>query len=396
MPERRQSRVWIVGVLGLGVVGGLGYMGYRASSRKPAAVQTVAQKVDKTTPAASLVPLVREGNAAALAALYERVTEDKDVARDEDSKLWIDALDALRSGYRKYNSYGRATAMNAAVKILNKYSVSAGGTAPPTWVDVLAPVHDILSAGMVDSDLNVRASALGEVARLWSWLPGRQPIPREEDLLAEWKQGLHTPTVRCLGDKASKVRVAAVACLGLIPIDAAAAPAVAYLEDMGEGGGEVRKQVLSSFGGRRNLLTDEALLKRLYDPEPGIPDMAQLVLRTRGLTDEQISLGKLVYHPKAALRASVIPLLRDRTDIDPIVWFLMLTRDPESSVRASAVEALASRLSPEVRSRLSEMAATDKSPEVREAASKIVPPAAEKTASLPPLPGSPSLNPKAN
>jgi hypothetical protein len=42
------------------------------------------------------------------------------------------------------------------------------------------------------------------------------------------------------------------------------------------------------------------------------------------------------------------------------------------------------------------MARTDKSDAVRQAASKIVPTMGETTAALPPLPGSSSLNPKAN
>ena len=79
----------------------------------------------------------------------------------------------------------------------------------------------------------------------------------------------------------------------------------------------------------------------------------------------------------------------------PVVWLLHLSRDREERVRVSAVEALSSRLSPEVRRRLAEMATSDQSSTVREAASKIVPPP-PKTAALPPLPGSPSLNPKAN
>jgi HEAT repeat protein len=104
----------------------------------------------------------------------------------------------------------------------------------------------------------------------------------------------------------------------------------------------------------------------------------------------------MMYHPKPELRASVIALIRERTDIDPIVWLLELSRDSDASVRARAVDALAGRLSPEVRRRLAEMAKSDQSPEVRQAASKIVPPNSEKTVALPPLPGSPSLNPKAN
>jgi hypothetical protein len=65
-------------------------------------------------------------------------------------------------------------------------------------------------------------------------------------------------------------------------------------------------------------------------------------------------------------------------------------------VRISVVEALAAHKTPAVRRRLAEMARSDQSDAVRKAAGKVAPSAQETTASLPPLPGSPSLNPKAN
>lgn len=399
MPVRRQTGVWIAGVLGLAVVAGLAVGGYRLTKGKKPAAQPIATEVNAKTPLAVLVPALGDGDAKALTAVYEKASASaehvSETISEQESKEWLDVLAALRSGYRKFAPYGRASALNVATKVLGRYSVAAEG-APRSWTKVLTPVHDLLASGLSDPDLNVRVSALGEVGRLWGWLPGREPTPAEVDLLADWKLGLHTPTVRCLGDRSAKVRVAAVACLGTLPINSAAAPAIPYLDDQSEGGAEVRRQVLSSFANRPALLTEEALLKRLYDTAPGIPEMAEVILKTRGLNDEQISLGKMIYHPKPALRVSVIPLLRDRTDIDPVVWFLQLTRDSEPSVRASAVEALAGRLSPEVRQRLAEMASSDQSPQVRQAASKIVPPATEKTAALPPLPGSPSLAPKAN
>jgi hypothetical protein len=85
-------------------------------------------------------------------------------------------------------------------------------------------------------------------------------------------------------------------------------------------------------------------------------------------------------------------LIRDRTDIDPEVWLLQLSHDPEASVRSKAVEALITRDSVEVDNRLREIAKSDASPEIRAIASKHV----ARTAALPPLPGSTSLNPKAN
>jgi HEAT repeats len=105
----------------------------------------------------------------------------------------------------------------------------------------------------------------------------------------------------------------------------------------------------------------------------------------------------LIYSPRPEQRVSVIPLLRNRTDLDPVVWLIQLSRDPVEMVRMSSIEALATHKEPSVQRRLAEMARSDGSPAIREAASKVVPPAdGETTAALPPLPGSSSLNPKAN
>ena len=101
--------------------------------------------------------------------------------------------------------------------------------------------------------------------------------------------------------------------------------------------------------------------------------MASLILKTRGLSQEQISLGGLIYSPKPEQRVSVIPLLKDRTDVDPVIWLIQLSRDPEEMVRISAIEALAKHKSPTVQRRLAEMARTDGSEAVRQAAGKVVP-----------------------
>jgi HEAT repeat protein len=185
----------------------------------------------------------------------------------------------------------------------------------------------------------------------------------------------------------------AVSCLGTLPIDEPASVAVAYVDDQSA---NVRKQTLSSFSRRNQLLTDEMLLKRLHDGDPMIREMAGLVLKTRGLSQESIGLGGLMYSPKPDQRVSVIPLLKNRTDLDPVVWLIQLSRDLDETVRMSAIEALGSYKTPAVQRRLAEIARSDSSVKVRQAASKLVPPVDETTASLPPLPGSPSLNPKAN
>ena len=84
---------------------------------------------------------------------------------------------------------------------------------------------------------------------------------------------------------------------------------------------------------------------------------------------------------------SVIPLLKDRTDVDPAIWLIQLSRDPEEMVRLGAVEAMAALKSAAVQRRLTEMARSDVSEAVRKAAGKLATPVRENTASLPPLPG---------
>jgi HEAT repeat protein len=267
--------------------------------------------------------------------------------------------------------------------------------APAHWTEALAPVHDIFSACLADADSNVRFIVLGEVSRFWVWMPGRSLVPVEEEALGRWKESFHQPVIRCLAIRDVRTRIAAIDCLGHLPIDAAAAPAIAYLGD--KESVDARRQTLVSFAQRPNLLTDDLLLTRLHDSDSSIRETATLILKARGLNQEQISLGGLMVSPKPQQRASVISLIKDRTDIDPIVWLLQLSHDTDETVRMRAVEALATQKSQpvSVKRRIAEMARSDNSESVRKTARKFIPPI-DETASLPPLPSSLSLNPKAN
>ncbi|HMB05533.1 MAG TPA: HEAT repeat domain-containing protein, partial [Isosphaeraceae bacterium] len=367
MSGQRRTGLWIAGVLGLAVAvtaGLIGWGGRRGASRPPVAFH-------EQTPLPALTGALREGDARALDALIRRMTAKADAPPgglgEAEAAEWLDTLAGLRTGFPKFGGYGRASALMVTTKVLDRF---AGEPAPECWLKALAPAHDLLASGLADPDLNVRVAALVEVSRLWGWMPGRSMIAVEDDYLADWKGGLIAPVVRRLSDREPKARVAAVACLGTLPLDKAAAPAIPYLEDPS---GDVRQQVLISFARRPDLLSTDAIIMRLYDQDPGIPQLAETVLKTRGLTTEQIDLARLISHPKPELRASIIPMLRNRAadDIDPAVWLLQLSRDREESVRLAAVVALAGRVAPEVRDRLAEIAASDPSPDVRQAAAKL-------------------------
>jgi hypothetical protein len=424
MPGRRRVGYWVAGVLGLAVAAALSWgliSRGRHHGRSSASVV-----FDDKTPLPALTEGLREGDARALVILFPRMAAQAGAvpkaATEAEAREMIEILTSMRTGFLQFGGYGRVSSLMMVTKILERFAVEG---APSNWSRLLQPVHELYASGLADTDLQTRIVALNEVGRFWSWFPGRSMIPAEESALFDWKNALYAPVIRRLGDPEPQARVAAVACLGNLPDDASAAPAIACLEDKKDGAGPVRKQVLISFAQRPILLTDDAILKRLHDPEPGIPETAELLLSTRGLNREQIELGRLIFDPRPEHRASVIPRLRNRTDIDPVVWLLQLSRDASESVRNGAVAALAERPSPEVLQRLGEIARSDESLALRLAAGKLLPPGMKTetattlplpmpaaprhpggagtfpakpkvTVSLPPLPGSPSLSPRAN
>jgi hypothetical protein len=399
MPQRRRAvrraASFLVGaVIITAVVVGAKLTFFRAGLPGVHTTGPDAAAINEKSPLRVLNEALKHEDRRALAFIHERFTPKPDVPRqalsESDSAECIETLGALRACFPGLDAPARVIAMTAACRIFDKFAIEP---ATGHWADAMKPLHDLLTASLSDSNPAPRYAALGEIARFWVWIPGRSILSAEEQKLAEWKGGLYGPILRCLASRDVSTRMAAVACLGALPIDNAALAAVAYVDDPSS---DVRKQALSSFAARNLLLTDEMLLKRLHDQDTSIREMASIILKTRGLTQELISLGGLMYSPKPEQRMSVIPLLKGRTDIDPVTWLLELSRDSVESVRICAIEALAQYRSPNVQKRLAEMARSDSSEAVREAARKIVPTEEETTAALPPLPGSPSLNPKAN
>ncbi len=402
MAARRRT-TWVTsGLMGLATTAGLVFSGGCGGSAKPGdAAVTPANSTAGATQTDTSLPAMAEklrqsdiATLSALAKILEPSTAPAPHALSEaEAAEWLLVVKGLRGGYLNFTPQGRALAVDAAEHVLRKFAIEP---APPAWIETLTPFRDIVCTGLADRDVDVRASALASVGRIWGWYPGRSMLPVEEEQLGEWKNAFQTQVALRLADPMPKCRAAAIACLGLVPIDRLAEPAIKYVDDPSSG--YVRNQVLVSFANRPSLLTEEMILKRLHDTEPGLPQVAEIVLKTRGLTQDQIVLGKLITSPKPELRASVIPLLKEHPDLDPVVWLLKLSQDTDELVRTKSVEAMTGRNVPEVLARLREMAAKDSSATVRAAAGKLVATLATagSTAALPPLPGSPSLTPKAN
>ena len=398
MPERRRAGRRVAGILGCAailaaIVVGVRY-GFPGANRggSGSAGSTVAA-LDERTPLADLGEAARSSDPRVLAVIQQRLTPAAGAARiaytEDEAKGWLQVMLGLRTGYLGFNATGRGVAVGAACRIFEGFAIepaSPVGRGPPPAPRPAQRQHGRFRTDPAGRGARRSRQAVGLAARPIDHA-GRGVLPGEVE------GEVYRPVIRCLGQRDARTIVAAIACLGALPVDNAAAPALAYIDNADP---EIRKQTLISFARRNLLLTEDLLLTRLHDAEPMIRDAANSILKLRGMSQEQISLGRLIFSPKPQQRISVIPLLKDRTDVDPAIWLIQLSRDPEEMVRISAVEAMGALQSSAVRRRLAEMARSDRSETVRKAAGKLAPTARENTASLPPLPGSPSLNPKAN
>lgn len=400
MSSGRNRGGWMLligGGLGLGVAGALlsGLFIAHAGKRPKQGPTPVAAKLNASTSTSSLAGLtaaIRGGDAEALKRLNVQMTppenENPVAVQQAGAVELIDALEALRTTLPKSSVAAKSLVVETAVKVVNRFAVDP---APAGWAKAWTPLHEILSAALCDPSPSVRIATLGHVGGLWEWSPGTPMLLSEEKALSSWKEGLHNLVLRRLADTEPDSRIAAVECLGKLAIDHAAAPALAGLTDSHP---QVRMRTLRAFAARRALLTEEGILPLLHDRVGEIAEYAEGVLKLRGLTPDQIVLCRMISHPRPDMRASSIPVLLKRHDIDPEVWLLFLTNDTSESVRLQAVEACRGRVSPEVRQRLREMAAADDSAAIRDLAKSLAPD--DNTVSLPPLPGSPNLSPKAN
>ncbi len=133
----------------------------------------------------------------------------------------------------------------------------------------------------------------------------------------------------------------------------------------------VRRVALVAIGGNRDLIGDEDLLRWLHDTDDKVRLLCVEALRLRGLSEKQITMGRLVTDASFLRRMEVIRFLPGDRDIDPGVWLMRLSQDQVPAVRAAAARVATDqelRLCPEFVTRLHQMSQDDPDGTVRQIA----------------------------
>ena len=163
-----------------------------------------------------------------------------------------------------------------------------------------------------------------------------------------------------LADNAPPVQLAAISLAMLSPLRMAdeIAPCLASSSS------EVRRAALVVLGPNPDAVTEDAILPLLHDSDEQNAALARSALLSRGLSDDQIRLGRLLADPSPAQRLLVIDHLDDGSHVDVNMWLKRLSHDTSPAVRSAAARAMAQASSPDLAERLAQMAEGDPSPTV--------------------------------
>ena len=150
-------------------------------------------------------------------------------------------------------------------------------------------------------------------------------------------------------------------------------PALALLDAamplLNDSSAEVRREVMvaARFAPETVVKTDD-LLHWLHDSDEDVRRLCESVLTLRGMTHEQVKLGRMLTDPEATVRLGVVEALQSADDLEPGVWLRLLSVDPEPAVRVAAVRFASDHPLVDLSDRIDQMAQSDPSPTVRQLA----------------------------
>jgi HEAT repeat protein len=134
---------------------------------------------------------------------------------------------------------------------------------------------------------------------------------------------------------------------------------------------EVRRAALLAVGSAMSVINTDDLLQCLHDPDPEVQTLCEKALRSRGLRDTHVKLGRLMTDTRPGVRLQVLDLLREANDLEPGIWLRRLSHDPTPAVRAAVVRAASEQAMLKLTNltdRLEQMAQNDPCPSVRQLA----------------------------
>jgi hypothetical protein len=131
---------------------------------------------------------------------------------------------------------------------------------------------------------------------------------------------------------------------------------------------EVRRAAMLALGTAESLITTDDLLRWLHDGDDGVRRLCEEALRSRGLRDDHVRLGRLLTDSHAEMRLRVLDLLRSAEDLEPGIWLRRLSHDPAPAVRAAAIRFAAESAPANLTDRLEQMAQNDPCTTVRQLA----------------------------
>jgi len=170
----------------------------------------------------------------------------------------------------------------------------------------------------------------------------------------------------CLRDESPSTRINA--------IRAAMRPEVMLLGEvvplLADGDAEVRRCAVLAVGASPSVIGTDALLPLLHDDSPEVRHLCEQALRSRGLEEQHLKLGRLMTDVLPDSRLEVVDLLRrvQHLEPEPAVWLRHLSHDSSPAVRAAAVRAGTEQSASAFRDRLEQMVQGDPSPTVRQIA----------------------------
>jgi hypothetical protein len=221
-------------------------------------------------------------------------------------------------------------------KLVDKFFEAHGSFSPTGQLAALQLLPEILTVGGVEAAAKARTIVTAA-------LKDKAPEQRVLGIAVAMREELNLlpAVVPLLSDPEAVVRRAAMLVLG--PIH--------------EGGG----------GAEKPLVENDDLIRWLHDPDAEVRRLCEMSLRSRGLAERDVRLGRELTDPDPMGRLQLLLDLPGEDDINLAAWLKKLSDDPDSAVRAGAARVAAER-DVDFAERLDQMSQSDPDGTVRKIA----------------------------